>query len=296
MIRNGIAELHVTWDDILWAAVTIGRPNRHYVFRHGAASVYEALFRWSLVRATVEQKGSAPIRLHRTTASKELDPTEKSAVDYFLGMTFCKLFAARLLGAPLMLHLDVFRKQLNAELNGRSRPDLIGYAPVTGEWHAFECKGRIGPPDATTKKKAKEQATRLISIDGTPCSLHVGAITYFKGDVLNFFWRDPNPQASNAIEVQSVSEEWRYYYGPVIELVRGFKPGALSKPTKELIPVEFADIEIGIHPVILKCLAQETWDRIPQILGAEAGSWSLEGYQSDGLMIRAGATWQDSFE
>ena len=31
-------------------AVTVGRPNRNYVFQHGTASIYEALFRWSLVR------------------------------------------------------------------------------------------------------------------------------------------------------------------------------------------------------------------------------------------------------
>src|ERR1700687_2347860 len=46
-IANGSGELSVTWDDVLWAAVTLGRPNRHYVFRHGDASLYEALFRWS---------------------------------------------------------------------------------------------------------------------------------------------------------------------------------------------------------------------------------------------------------
>lgn len=43
-------ELDVTWDDILWAAVTVGRPSLHYVFQHGRASEYEALFRWSLIR------------------------------------------------------------------------------------------------------------------------------------------------------------------------------------------------------------------------------------------------------
>lgn len=29
-ILNGSGELSVTWDDILWAAVTVGRPNRYY--------------------------------------------------------------------------------------------------------------------------------------------------------------------------------------------------------------------------------------------------------------------------
>jgi len=172
--------LSVTWDDILWAAVTVGRPNRHYVFRHGAASVYEAVFRWSLVRMALEQRGPRGSRLRRTTAAKTLDPTEKGAVSYFLGMTFCKLFATELLNTPWLLHLDVCRPSLNPVLTGRSRPDLVGRVNGTRQWHAFECKGRISPPDATTKTKAKNQAQRLVSVNGTPCTLHVGAIVTFR--------------------------------------------------------------------------------------------------------------------
>ncbi len=99
-IRNGKAELPVTWDDVLWAAITVGRPDRYYVFRHGDASMYEAVFRWSLVRMALEQRGFSAYRLRRTIAAKTLDPTEKGAVNYFLGMIFCKLFAARLLNTP----------------------------------------------------------------------------------------------------------------------------------------------------------------------------------------------------
>lgn len=44
-VKNGKAELCVTWDDILWAAVTVGRPGWFYVFQHGISSGYEARFR-----------------------------------------------------------------------------------------------------------------------------------------------------------------------------------------------------------------------------------------------------------
>lgn len=58
-VANGFAVLTATWDDLLWAAVTVGRPNRNYVFLHGTASMYEALFRLSLVRMALEQ--AAPV-------------------------------------------------------------------------------------------------------------------------------------------------------------------------------------------------------------------------------------------
>jgi len=117
-ISNGNSILQVTWDELLWAAVTVGRPNRQYVFHHGMASKYEALFRLSLVRMALEQSGPRGNRLRRTTAARTLDPSEKGAVNYFLGLAVAKLFADKCLDAPWMLHLDVFRPQLNVQLAG----------------------------------------------------------------------------------------------------------------------------------------------------------------------------------
>lgn len=70
-----------------------------------------------------------------------------------------------------------------------------------GDWHAFECKGRISQPDSTVKRKAKDQAQRVSGVNGTRCSLHVGAITYFKSDILWFYWRDPAPEERNHMEI-----------------------------------------------------------------------------------------------
>lgn len=111
--------LTTTWDDLLWAAITIGRPSTYHVFRHGQASFHEAIFRLALVRMAVEETWAG--RLQRTNAFAALDPTEKGMVSYFLGMTLCKLFASQLLGTPWLLHLDVFRPPLNPVLLGRSR-------------------------------------------------------------------------------------------------------------------------------------------------------------------------------
>jgi len=58
----------------------------------------------------------------RTTAAQTLNPSDKAAVNYFIGMTVCKLLASTLLNAPRMLHLDVFRPQLDVQLSAQSRP------------------------------------------------------------------------------------------------------------------------------------------------------------------------------
>ena len=99
-------------DELLWAAITIGRPSTYHVFRYGTASFHEAIFRLSLIRLAVEEDWGN--RLRRTDAFVALDPTEKGMGSYFLGMTLCKLFASRLLNTPWLLHLDVFRSSLSA--------------------------------------------------------------------------------------------------------------------------------------------------------------------------------------
>ena len=163
----GRGDLQTGWGDLLWAALTVGRPNTAYVLAHGDASYHEALFRLSLVRMALEQRPFSR-SLQRTDAFRSLDPTEKGAVSYFLGMAFCKLFASRFLHTTWLLHLDVFRDQLGpALLGGRSRPDLVGQ-DVKGAWHAFECKGRSSAPNVEDRRKAKAQAQRLVhrQLDG----------------------------------------------------------------------------------------------------------------------------------
>lgn len=78
-IRSGT--LSTTWNELLWAAITVGRPSIYHVFRHGRASFHEAIFRLALIRMALEQDTSSFLR--RTDAFAALDPTEKGMVSYF---------------------------------------------------------------------------------------------------------------------------------------------------------------------------------------------------------------------
>lgn len=97
-----------------------------------------------------------------------LDPSEKSAISYFLGLVQCSMMAERILGAGSTVHVDVLLKIRGMALPPEKRPDLVGYrrrlsngAPVPG-WSAsgqflFEAKGRSGPRDKQVLKNAKNQ-------------------------------------------------------------------------------------------------------------------------------------------
>jgi hypothetical protein len=298
-VANGYATLNTSWDELLWAAVTIGRPNRNFVFRHGLYSQFEALFRWSLVRMALQQRSTGQNRLSLTDAAKTLDPSEKGAVNYFLGMTLCKLFASRLLRAPWMMHLDVFRPQLNAVLRGRSRPDLVGQTN-SGDWVAIESKGRLGCPGVALKHGAKLQAQRVIQISGVRPSFHIGGITYFRGDTIHYFWRDPEPtpgKGPKPIDFEMNEESWRYYYQPVYELISS-RQDHLQRMTKDphFTPIEVADIHISIHPQVLRLLIEGHWGPAKGYCVEHGEELEHLGYQADGVRVVAGTSWLLPFD
>ena len=280
--------LQTNWNDLLSAALTVGRPNRAHVFQHGKASYHEALFRLSLVRMALEQQKLSS-RLHRTEAFRSLDPTEKGAVSYFLGMTVCKLFASRLLGTPWLLHLDVFRDQLDvAVFRGRSRPDLIG-RDATGAWHAFESKGRSSVPTTEDRRKAKAQAQRLVSVDSTSCSLHVGAIAYFRQGALEFHWRDPNPDEPDRLDLLSLrlpEDAWRFHYEPALALV-----AAAEKPSHAETRAAI-DVDVEIYPTIHELLLEGAWAAAHSLANELRPILHEHGFHPDGLKVVAGDSWR----
>ena len=117
-----------------------------------------------------------------------------------------KLFARRLLDTGWLLHLDVFKARLSPTVLGGSRPDLVGQ-DQSGEWYAFESKGRSSPPTATDKRKAKYQANRLVSVGGQNCRLHIGSFAYFRADILEFYWIDPQPDSEEPIKLPEPGAE-----------------------------------------------------------------------------------------
>ena len=294
-ITSGTDKLQVSWDDLLWAAITVGRPDIFHTFKHGNASLHEAFFRWSMVRMALQQKGATARRFTRTPLFKQMDPTEKGAVNYVLGLVLCKLFASKLLDAPWSLHLDVFRAKIKPTLlSGRSRPDLVAQCSTTGEWHAFECKGRASNPPTGVRKKAKEQALRLIKVGATPCTLHVGAVTYFNGDTLEFYWRDPPPIASG-IELPEPDTEWNTYYDPLIAAFAGAGSPLVDARGNPILQARIEELDIGaeLHPDIAPLVRARYGARAQARARELKEQFKAGGYQPDGIKIVAGQTWSE---
>jgi hypothetical protein len=192
----------------------------------------------------------------------------------------------------------VFRPQLNPVLSGRSRPDLVGEITGRKGWIALECKSRASVPDATATTKAKQQAVRLQSVNGNAPVFHIGAFSYFRSDVLEFYWEDPPGDGAVArpINVEVTEEVWRYYYSPVLELIRS-RPDHLDAVSNgRLTAIEELDIEIGILPEVLKLVEAEHWDRARFVAEQATSELPDSGYRPDGIRVVAGPTWLRRFE
>jgi hypothetical protein len=136
-----------------------------------------------------------------------LDPSEKRAVSYFLGMTQAKIMCERLLLAPHLIHLDAFLAAIGKSTRV-SRPDLVGLSlPAMDVTIAVEAKGRTGGRDHKVIRVAKEQARSLPGVLSTSSALRVASVAS-----LGAKWR------------------WQSYledpYGPV-QALDSLTPGAL---------------------------------------------------------------------
>lgn len=295
-VQNGIRTLNFDWNDLLWSALTIGRPNLHYVFQHGLASRYEAVFRLSLVRMALHQPNNSNI-LKRSEAVKSLDPSEKGAIHYFLGMLCCKLFADKCLHTPWLLHLDVFRPSLNPVLQGRSRPDLIGQS-MSGDWVVLESKGRSSEPDSKAKERAKYQATRCLQIGSSQVNCHIGAASFFRDDTLHFYWEDPKPEDSGddfspQFTLDVDDSLWRHHYSSILGIISstsGVLKTRQGKADDEFIADE-AEVSVSVFPDVLKRLYTKQWGDAKRWCIENASTLARDGFRHDGTKVVAGDGW-----
>ena len=141
----------------------------------------------------------------------------------------------------------------------------------------------------------KEQVAGLESLGSTTLSLHVGAITYFRGNELNFYWCDPAPRKGEGFEIRFNSDVWGYYYSPLIETIRFLAPQAFRERVGAELKLEGVDVEVSIHPAVAEFLFDEQWERAQRAAVEATTEIAKAGYQPDGLLIKAGTSWSEPF-
>lgn len=209
---NGNHNLELDWPTVVWSAITVGRREFPHVLRHGLFSWFEIAYRAALIFANLCGESG---QIRRSPAYDGLDPSEKGAVSYFLGLTMAKAFAERRLGVPWLMHLDVYREELQPVLEGQSRPDLVGQT-TDARWVGIEAKGRTNDVKGPALERAKNQARLLRTVAGEEPLLRVGMVSHFRGGNLQLAISDPEARRDEkALDLPlSRDQLQRDYYRP----------------------------------------------------------------------------------
>lgn len=294
-------QLDFTVQELMWSAITVGRANFIDVLSNGIYSEYEILYRASIVFANIAQNG---VTLVKSSAYENLDPSEKGAVSYFLGLTFTKLLSAKLLNIPWLLHIDVYREQFtrNGQAFGfgssRSRPDLIGLDNLM-RWIVIESKGRTNSMRGNVLEVAKNQTKKLRKIGTEDPELRVALVTHFTNGQLIVDWSDPEGFNEDYFDIQTDTEEYLANYYKLIFNILSSK----NNDTKEFngfITYTFDNINltIGLARKIFnayKTLSLKTIVHI-NIFKPEQFS-SIEDQDFfvgiDGIVVGLGSNWRE---
>ena len=318
---NGDRDIATTWDELLHAAITVGRRSWHDVLVHGRYSVFEICYRAAMLLANLRQSQG---QLRKSDAYLYLDPSEKAAASYFIGLTLASLMARKRLGIHWLMHLDVYHDSLQPGLLASGRPDLIGL-DAQDEWHVIEAKGRSNGLDPKVVPKAKEQTRKLHTVCGRAPILRVASVAHFSRGALALNVEDPVGQDTDAVDCDLTENQFlRDYYDRFVALIDQkrrlgageFDIGVQSETVNgvDYLVTELSDVDlaIGLNQRILEIhrskefvrdaihrvldLAspiarreRERFDRTPTTRGDSDSAF----VGSDGILVRVGRTWLD---
>lgn len=150
-----------------------------------------------MVEATIRQTSLGTRRWTKTDSYTRLDPSEKSAVSYFMGMVGARLLTADLFALPHLVHLDAILRIMRRPTK-KSRPDFVGFHPGSRTVSmTVEAKGRTHWYDEAAFDFAKRQARRVPFVIGTTTNITAATMTYFEdGDWCSTIADPPSQKAS----------------------------------------------------------------------------------------------------
>jgi hypothetical protein len=262
----GSRSITVSYNELLRSAITVGRHRRDLGV-HGVWSRYEAVWRAYMIRANLvplPARGlrTRLVRFEPTSAFKALDPSEKAATTFFLGLTCTNLMARKLLDVRATLHVDVYTRAdprrhviIDAELEPRGeRPDLLGMRS-DGSWAVLEAKGRTERGDSKLRLDAKRRTQMIgeVAIQGEAPAFpnrRYACIASLGSGYLAIDWVDPADPLPEAVSI-SIDPVffWVKSLELVFELVHHFKrpPAGADRGGYVHAHVEDADFSVFLE-------------------------------------------------
>lgn len=322
-LKNGPGSVTTTWPELVHAAITVGRRGWRDVLRHGRYSLFEMSYRAAVLLANLQRSRG---QIVKSDAYHALDPSEKAAVSYFIGLTLANLMARRMFKVRWLMHLDVYQRSLHPSLSASGRPDLVGSSRL-GRWYVIEAKGRSNGVSKGLVDRAKDQTQKLRLVCGKQPSARVASVAFFsRNGHLTLRLADPATPRRDAVDWPfSENQFLRDYYDPFVSLldqavglVRPLDPSADWRSDEvEGMEVLFAslpdvDLEVGMTEKLYDVVSsgEATRDDVnnalhighdplgdtPGILEELPSSQGRTCVGSDGIVVRLGPKWFDAPE
>tara|TARA_R100000656_G_scaffold110474_1_gene82452 strand:- start:644 stop:1612 length:969 start_codon:yes stop_codon:yes gene_type:complete len=291
---KGDHQLNLTWNELVWAAMTMGKPGVAFLLAHGWHSISDLVVRSHTVYANLCENGQF---IEKSTLYAGLDPTEKSGVSYFMGMLAAKVMGHRLLNVPWFFHLSMLNSLGGTvSLKGKSEPDLIGLRN-NKEWVIAEAKGRTWAHSKSAMEAAKKQTRQIRKINGQYPSLRVAVQASFSPS-LRWAIEDPEEFDDNARDLQfDIEDLLAKYYSASLSAIEKGQERTIGK--RKFIVRELPEIgvSIGIDREARVRLNERTMSQALNSF-AEGAEFKLHQQEfvifPDGLAIALDDRWSES--
>jgi hypothetical protein len=241
---NGLQAINLSWDDLLWASITVGKAQRD-LMRFGRYSFAEMLHRVACMQAYFDVDQSN--RLTLSPAFKNLDSSEKGVVSFYLGMAMTKIYADKMLNIPWMMHISRYEVDWAVTYGANpNRPDLFG-CNASGEWAVAEAKGRSRVTNRLVTKM-QQQKSAVASIQGVVPTYRYGSATRFDRGRLALRVVDP-PRRRRAQDVPLDPAAWLVdYYRPIVDMLEQTDAHQEGEAIVGTLPG--TDVEVGVSETI----------------------------------------------
>lgn len=251
LTRPASGTMSVSLAELVWGAVTVGATP---ISMGGTPRpLLELSWRAAMAAASVEEDRWSG-RWVITDGYRRLDPSEKRAVSYFLGMTQAKIMCQRLLHAPHLLHLDAYLA-MTGGLTRASRPDLIGLSlPAMDITIAVEAKGRTGGRDDGVTRRAKEQARSLPGVLSTSSALRVASVASFDSRGWWQAYLEDPPGPFQPLDSLTAGALLAAYYRPLAAAVLEAGVQISDDDATTLAQLPGIDLVLGLPTVIVTAM------------------------------------------
>lgn len=290
---SGHHSITLSWNELVWAAMTMGKPGVAFLLSHGWHSVSDLLVRSHTLYANLRESGGG---IEKSSLYVGLDPSEKSGVSYFMGMVAAKVLGARFLDTPWLFHLSMLKALGGAgTLIGSSQPDLIGLTRRLN-WIVVEAKGRTWKHSASAMTVAKLQTKQLRKINGAFPSLRVAVQASFNPR-LEWALEDPEEIDEDAIDLSfALGEVLEMYYSAAVSATTDGETRQIGGRKYSVRELPEVGVTVGFD--------REVRDRLmapgPGVYGAwlrpERGPSFVNGFEvfADGLAVCLDDRWSEA--